>query len=134
MNETFRAEMHRPAPPIDANSQDPPGVRDPGRIILTELHGQLDRTAVDEMTVVRSQVTEDVDVLVLDLGAVTYINSTGIALLVQLLAEARTAAVEVRVCGLTDHYQHIFEITRMVDLMACFPDTASAVAGATPVT
>lgn len=134
MNETFRAEVHRPATPIDVDPEDPTGPRDLGGITLVELHGQLDRTAVDEMVVVRSQVTEDVDVLVLDLGGVTYINSTGIALLVQLLAEARTAAVEVRVCGLTDHYRHIFELTRMVDLMACFPDAATAVAGAASAT
>lgn len=134
MNEIFRADVHRPAPAIDADPQDATGARPPDRVTLVELHGQLDRTAVEEMTVVRSQVTEAVDVLVLDLARVTYINSTGIALLVQLLAEARTAAVEVRVCGLTDHYKHIFEITRMVDLMACFPDAASAVAGAAPVT
>lgn len=56
-------------------------------------------------------------VIELDFTAVDYINSTGIALIVGLLARARSQHVAVRARGLTAHYQHIFEITRLSDFI-----------------
>ncbi len=47
----------------------------------------------------------------------SYINSTGIALIVGLLGRARADGVPVSACGLTDHYREIFEITRLSDFM-----------------
>ena len=49
--------------------------------------------------------------------ATDYINSTGIALIVRLLAEARRDRREVRAVGLSDHYREIFRITRLSDFM-----------------
>ena len=48
---------------------------------------------------------------------VGYINSTGIALVVRLLADARRDGRTVRAVGLTEHYQEIFRITRLSDFM-----------------
>jgi anti-sigma B factor antagonist len=53
----------------------------------------------------------------LDFGHVGYINSTGIALVVRLLADARRDGRTVRAVGLTEHYQEIFRITRLSDFM-----------------
>ncbi len=53
----------------------------------------------------------------LDFGHVGYINSTGIALVVRLLADARRDGRTVRALGLTEHYQEIFRITRLSDFM-----------------
>ena len=53
----------------------------------------------------------------LDFGQVGYINSTGIALVVRLLADARRDGRAVRATGLTPHYQEIFRITRLSDFM-----------------
>ena len=53
----------------------------------------------------------------LDFGRVGYINSTGIALVVRLLADARRDGRTVRAIGLTAHYQEIFRITRLSDFM-----------------
>ena len=55
--------------------------------------------------------------VVLDFAAVDYINSTGIALIVRLLAEARRDHREVIALGLSDHYREIFRITRLSDFM-----------------
>jgi anti-anti-sigma factor len=57
------------------------------------------------------------DHVVLDFSQAVYINSTGIALIVGLLAQARAQAIEVRARGLSDHYREIFEITRLSDFM-----------------
>ena len=66
--------------------------------------------------------------LLLDFTAVSYINSTGIALIVGLLGRARADHVSVAACGLSDHYREIFEITRLSDFMTIYeggaPDAA----------
>jgi len=53
----------------------------------------------------------------LDFARVGYINSTGIALVVRLLADARRDGRSVRAIGLSEHYREIFRITRLSDFM-----------------
>ena len=53
----------------------------------------------------------------LDFAHVGYINSTGIALVVRLLAEARRDGRTIRALGLSEHYREIFRITRLSDFM-----------------
>ena len=55
--------------------------------------------------------------LVVDFSGVTFVNSTGIALLVGLLGRARSARVLVTARGLDEHHHHIFTITRLSDFM-----------------
>ena len=65
-------------------------------------------------------------VVELDFSAVDYINSTGIALIVRLLAEARRDRREVRARGLTEHYREIFRITRLSDYVTLEDDETVA--------
>ena len=67
--------------------------------------------------------------VLLNFGGVGYINSTGIALIVGLLARARKAKRRLLVFGLSPHYQEIFQITRLADFMTVFQDETSALAG-----
>lgn len=55
--------------------------------------------------------------IVLDFEATTFVNSTGIALIVALLGRARASRVLVIGRGLDDHHRHIFTITRLSDFM-----------------
>ena len=55
--------------------------------------------------------------LVLDFGDVEFINSTGIALIVGLLAKARASGRIVIARGLTEHYREVFLITRLSDFL-----------------
>ncbi len=68
------------------------------------------------------------DRILLNFGQATYINSTGIAVIVGLLARARAEQRAVLAVGLSPHYKEIFEITRLSDFMTIYPDEASAVA------
>ena len=67
--------------------------------------------------------------VVLNFEGAEYINSTGIALIVALLAQARANQVEVKAFGLSDHYREIFEITRLADFMTIADDEQRAVSG-----
>jgi anti-anti-sigma factor len=65
--------------------------------------------------------------VVLDFAAVQYINSTGIALIVSVLARARAHGRKVVASGLSDHYREIFDITRLSDFIELFPSLDGAV-------
>jgi anti-anti-sigma factor len=105
-----------------------------GAVAVLALHGQLDAgasTALDEA--VTEGLATSPAALLLTFDDVGYINSTGIALIVGVLGRARTAAVDVVVSGLSEHYQHIFEITRLADFLRFFPDEDTAIVGTQPV-
>ena len=67
--------------------------------------------------------------VVLNFERADYINSTGIALIVGLLAQARTSKIEMKAFGLSDHYREIFEITRLSDFMTIADNEDRAVGG-----
>jgi anti-anti-sigma factor len=99
------------------------------RVSVVELHGDLDGRADGPINVAYAQATAtEPDAVVLDFEHVGYINSTGIALIVGLIAQARMTATSIRVSSLSDHYRHIFDITRLADFMSFFPDSQAAVA------
>jgi anti-sigma B factor antagonist len=86
------------------------------RIVLT---GRIDRDGDAEMTKAYGQAHElGHGEIVLDFTGTDYINSTGIALIVRLLAQARRDGRPVRAHGLTEHYREIFRITRLSDFIA----------------
>jgi anti-anti-sigma factor len=85
---------------------------------LIRLSGQLDRDGDEAMRSAYERATVGgASVIRLDFSDVGYINSTGIALIVRLLADARRDRREVRVRGLSAHYREIFRITRLSDFL-----------------
>lgn len=109
-------------------------VRHRSSIPVVVLHGQLDSRADAALQAAAEEAMRgEVTAVLLDFAGVDYMNSTGIALIVGLLAQARTHQVAVLVCGLSEHYQHIFEITRLADFMQFFPDEEAAVVGSQSV-
>lgn len=68
--------------------------------------------------------------VILDFAATDYINSSGLAAVVGVLAKAKSADVAVAARGLTAHYRHIFEITRLADLVEIEPATGTEGTGA----
>ena len=85
---------------------------------VIELSGEIDRSAEAAVEAAYGQVSGlGSGPLLLDFSATDYINSTGIALIVGLLAQARANGIEVKAFGLSDHYREIFEITRLSDFM-----------------
>jgi anti-sigma B factor antagonist len=82
------------------------------------MQGDVDIAADDVLAAAYAQaVAAGATRVVLDFAAVDYINSTGIALIVRLLAEARRDRREVIALGLSDHYREIFRITRLSDYL-----------------
>ena len=89
----------------------------------------MDGTAADALTAAYDQAVAEGDPasIVLDFASVGYINSTGIALIVSVLAKARSQRRKVVASGLSAHYREIFDITRLSDFIELFPDLDDAV-------
>lgn len=99
----------------------------PGLAII-DLHGEINGFAEDALNAAYAEADDhDPAAILLNFGDVDYINSTGIALIVGLLARARKSHRQLLICGLSDHYQEIFRITRLSDFMRIYPDEATAV-------
>ncbi len=93
-------------------------VRKEGGGAVIALAGELNASARDALDAAYGEATAGgADHVVLDFARTDYINSTGIALIVGLLAQARAQTVEVKARGLSGHYREIFEITRLSDFM-----------------
>jgi anti-sigma B factor antagonist len=56
--------------------------------------------------------------IVLDFRELEYLNSSGIGLIVTLLVRANRQGQRLSAYGLTEHYRHIFELTRLNDAIA----------------
>jgi len=100
-------------------------VVDEGGTAVIELSGDVDRDAEAAFDEAYAQIgaTESV---VLDFAGVSYINSTGIAVIVGLLARARTNGQRLSARGLSEHYRQIFEITRLSDFMTILDEKEAA--------
>ena len=96
-------------------------VRKKDGVAVIDLTGEVSGPAEQKLLEAYAQ-TGGEPVVLLDFSAVDYINSTGIALIVGLLAQARTAGQEVQARGLAEHYREIFRITRLSDFMTILDD------------
>jgi anti-anti-sigma factor len=103
-------------------------LREQDGMAIIDLHGELDGFADTGLTeVYQAAERNNPSAVLLNFGDVDYINSTGIALIVGLLAQARKSRRPILTCGLSDHYQEIFRITRLSDFMTIVEDEASAI-------
>ncbi|HXW00665.1 MAG TPA: STAS domain-containing protein [Anaerolineae bacterium] len=104
-------------------------VRHQSGVAIIELHGEINAAAEETLNNAYAQVIAlNPLAILINLAGVDYITSTGMALLVSLLAQARQEKRILAACSLNDHYKEVFKITRMTDFMMIFPDEASALA------
>lgn len=102
-------------------------VRQADGAAIIDLFGEINRTSEEGLNAAYTAAGElGASTLLLNFSGVDYINSTGIAIIVGVLARARKDGRTLTVYGLTEHYRTIFEITRLVDFMQVFPDEQSA--------
>jgi anti-anti-sigma factor len=106
-------------------------VRGDGSVATMDLSGEINRGADERMSSAYDDVSKiGASTLLLNFTDVGYINSTGIAVIVATLGRARKDGRQVSAYGLTDHYKHLFDITRLSDFMHIYDDEATALAGA----
>ena len=67
-------------------------------------------------------------VIILNFTALAYMNSSGIGLLVTLLVRINRQHQRLLCYGLDEHYQHIFKITRLSDVIKTYASEDEALA------
>jgi anti-anti-sigma factor len=103
-------------------------VRQERGVVVLDLRGEINGFAQEALDAAYAEAEgNDPEAILLNFEGVDYINSTGIALIVGLLAKARISKRRLIAFGLSDHYVEIFNITRLSDFMGVFPDEESAI-------
>ncbi len=101
---------------------------DEGSVVV--MSGTVNRAAKQDLETAYEEAAANPGRVLMDFRGVDYINSTGIAVIVGVLAMARAEDREVGAFGLTEHYREVFNITRLSDFMTIYDDeTAAAAAG-----
>jgi anti-sigma B factor antagonist len=104
-------------------------VKDIGAVTVVAPHGDIDMAVSDTL---RVRLTTLVDKgrakLVLDLGGVMYIDSSGLGAVVAAMKHARGAGGEIRICALASDVRAVFEMTNLDKVMPIHATRAEAVA------
>lgn len=93
---------------------------------VIEPSGILDGT---QTTSFRQQVDtaleKGVKILLIDLKDITFVDSSGLGVLVACLKNARTAGCQMYVCSINDQIRMLFELTSMDRVFEIFEDRAA---------
>jgi anti-sigma B factor antagonist len=84
------------------------------KLEILEPQGMLDGVKTNELKFqVLDALRQDMDVVLIDLSAIDFMNSSAIGALVSIFKAVKEQGKEVHLCGLTDQVKMIFEITKM---------------------
>ena len=93
--------------------------------ILGEINAFAENALMDAYT---QASTDGARAIILNFEGLEYMNSSGIGLLVTLLIRANRQGQSLLAVGLSEHYRHIFELTRLNEAIQIFDAEAEAVA------
>jgi anti-sigma B factor antagonist len=92
-------------------------------------HADIDMAAA---TTVKRRLTELIDQgrarLVIDMGRVGYIDSSGLGAIVAVMKHARAASGDIKICALQKDVSSVFEMTRLTKVMSIHPTRQAAIA------
>lgn len=75
----------------------------------------------------REILKQGVRALVLDLGGVTYLDSTGIGELVGAYTSAHNAQAQIKLCAVPQKVTELLEITRLITVFELYPTRDEAI-------
>ena len=104
-------------------------VRDAGGGIgVIEVHGVLTSQAEDHlMTAYNHAIGDHNQIVIFNFKDMEYINSSGIGLLITILIRAKRQGHKLVACGLKEHFQQIFQLTRLEEAMPVFDSEQEAI-------
>ncbi len=102
-------------------------VRSAGPISIIDIAGEVNAQAENALMDAYTRASAgNTRTLVLNFAGLEYMNSSGIGLLVTLLIRANRQKQQLIAVGLSEHYQHIFELTRLNEAIRIFGSEAEA--------
>ena len=101
------------------------------RVSVIDVKGELTAFAEGVLMDSYAQASDrSVRAIVLNFEGLEYMNSSGIGLLVTLLIRVNREKQRLLTYGLSDHYQNIFQITRLDDAIGIYDSEEEAVRAA----
>jgi anti-sigma B factor antagonist len=91
-----------------------------------DLLGEPDTTTVREK--IRSLVADEVKHVIVDLGGVNYMNSSGLGTLISSLTTMKNAGGDLRLARIGDKVQNLFIITQLVKVFDTYETVERALA------
>ena len=98
-------------------------------VVVIRFEGDIASTSKEAVLgAYQSLPKETTKIILLDFTGVDYINSSGIALVIQLLIEAANASQKVYCFGLSTHFTKVFTMVGITKYSGLFPTQAEALA------
>jgi anti-sigma B factor antagonist len=96
-------------------------------VSIIDLQGEVTSAAEEALMKAYTQASgPSTQVVLLNFSKLEYMNSSGIGLLVTLLIRVRRQKQQLWASGLSTHYRHIFELTRLNEAIQLFESEAEA--------
>ena len=105
-----------------------------GTVSVIDIQGDITAQAEEVLMAAYAQANDNgARAIVLNFEGLDYMNSSGIGLLVTMLIRTQREKQRLMAYGLSEHYQQIFELTRLNEAIGIHENEASALtAVATP--
>ena len=96
-------------------------------VAVIDVRGEVTGVAEAILTEAYNQAcSTSIQTLMLNFNGLEYMNSSGIGLLVTLLIRTNRQKQRLVAFGLTEHYQQIFELTRLNEAISIYQSEAEA--------
>jgi anti-sigma B factor antagonist len=100
-------------------------------VAIIDIQGEINSFAENALMDAYTQATSaGAKALILNFAKLSYMNSSGIGLLVTLLIRANRQKQRLMAVGLSEHYRQIFELTRLNEAIQLYSSEADALAAA----
>jgi anti-sigma B factor antagonist len=101
---------------------------------IIDIQGDVTTSAEGDLMAAYAEAnTPTTHAIVLNFTGLGYMNSSGIGLLVTLMIRISRQEQRILAYGLNEHYQHIFEVTRLNEAIGVYASESAALAAAGPV-
>ncbi len=101
------------------------------QVAVIDIHGEVTGAAETPLMDAYEQASQNnTRTVILNFTQLEYMNSSGIGLLVTLLIRVNRNKQRMLSYGLSEHYQQIFQLTRLNEAIGIYNDEASALAAA----
>lgn len=105
-------------------------IRNSGDVVIINIKGDLTAVTGESVEQAYQNInTDDPKKIIIFFDKECYINSGGIAILIGLVSESIERDQEIRIAGLSDHFQKIFSMVGLTRYTAIFPSEEAALEG-----
>ena len=95
--------------------------------MILELSGEIDLQHSPEMRrLLQAKAAERIPALLLDFTAVKYIDSSGLATLVEYYQKSRSYSGRIAMAGLSNRVRSVFDLVRLSEIFSIYPNVAEA--------